>query len=383
MLNTSRIELSRSALENNIRFVRKIAGKNTKVSTVVKGNAYGHGIDQIVPMAETCGVDHFSVFSADEAYRCEKVAHPETEILIMGMIDEYAVPWAVANGIDFYVFTLERLRNAVKAAKRTKMKAKVHIEIETGMNRTGFNCEELEDVFRILKDNSDKIELKALTTHFAGAESIANYHRIKSQLRLFRRACRVFEENELKPEIYHSACSAAAIRYPKTRMDMIRVGILNYGFWPNMETFINYISGRRKYKNPLKRVITWKSRVMSIKNVKTGEFIGYGTSYLASKDMKIATVPVGYGHGFARSLSNHGRVLVNNERVSVIGIVNMNLITIDVTDVPQTKIGDEVVLIGDQGDKSVTVASFSDRSNQLKYELLTRLPENIPRFSVD
>jgi alanine racemase len=118
-------------------------------------------------------------------------------------------------------------------------------------------------------------------------------------------------------------------------------------------------------------------------DVKTGEFIGYGTLFLASKKMKIATVPVGYGHGFARSLSNHGRVLVNGERVSVIGVVNMNLMTIDITDVPNTKIGDEVVLIGDQGDRSISVSSFSDLSDQLNYELLTRLPENIPRYPVD
>lgn len=383
MLNTSRIELSQSALANNVKFIRKIAGKKTKVSTVVKGNAYGHGIEQIVPMAEKCGVDHFSVFSADEAYRCEKVAHPETEILIMGMIEDAAIPWAVANGIDFYVFALERLKNAIKAAERTKMKAKIHVEIETGMNRTGFTREELEDVFKIIKDNKDKVELKAVTTHFAGAESIANYHRVKSQLKIYKKTCCRFEENDLKPEIYHTACSAAAIRYPKARMDMIRVGVLNYGFWPNMETYIDYTSGKKKYKDPLLRVIRWASKVMSVKDVKTGEFIGYGTSFLASKKMKIATIPVGYGHGFARSLSNHGRVLINGERVSVIGIVNMNLITIDVTDVPQTKIGDEVVLIGDQGDRSISVSSFSDLSDQLNYELLTRLPENIPRFPVD
>jgi len=383
MLNTSKIELSQSALASNIKFIRKIAGKKTKVSTVVKGNAYGHGIEQIVPMAEKCGVDHFSVFSADEAYRCEKVAHPETEILIMGMIEDAAIPWAVANGIDFYVFTMERLKVAIKAAERTKTKAKIHVEVETGMNRTGFTSEELEDVFNIIKDNRDKVELKAVTTHFAGAESIANYHRIKSQLKIYKKTCCRFEENDLKPEIYHSACSAAAIRYPKARMDMIRVGVLNYGFWPNMETFIDYTSDKKNYKDPLLRVIRWVSKVMSVKDVKPGKFIGYGTSFLASKKMKIATVPVGYGHGFARSLSNHGRVLVNGERVSVIGIVNMNLITIDVTDVPQTKIGDEVVLIGDQGDKSISVSSFSDLSDQLNYELLTRLPESIPRFPVD
>lgn len=121
---------------------------------------------------------------------------------------------------------------------------------------------------------------------------------------------------------------------------------------------------------------------MSTKSVKTGEFIGYGTSYLAQHDMKIATIPVGYAHGFSRSLSNHGRVLINGHRISVIGIVNMNLITVDISIIPETRKGDEAVLIGNQGDLSISVASFSEMSNQPDYELLTRLDHRIPRLVV-
>lgn len=164
------------------------------------------------------------------------------------------------------------------------------------------------------------------------------------------------------------------------RLDMVRIGILQYGFWPSTETFIEYSQKHKTVDEPLHRVIAWRSKVMSIKDVKTGDYVGYGTSYLAQKDTKIGIVPVGYGHGFSRSLSNQGRALVNGTRVSVVGIVNMNCIAIDLSEVDEVNKGDEVTLIGRDGDLDVSVASFSEASNQLNYELLTRLPINIPHI---
>jgi alanine racemase len=167
--------------------------------------------------------------------------------------------------------------------------------------------------------------------------------------------------------------------FPETRMDMIRVGIMQYGLWPNNETFVHYLNSRKIKKDPLHRIIAWKSEVMSIKKVNAGDYIGYGTSFMASEKMKIATIPVGYSHGYCRSLSNLGRVLINGKRCMVIGTVNMNMLTVNVTDLDKLKKGDEVVLIGNQEDVSISIASFSDYSNTLNYELLTRLDKHIPR----
>jgi alanine racemase len=187
----------------------------------------------------------------------------------------------------------------------------------------------------------------------------------------------------LSPEQKHTACSAAALRYPKFQMDMVRLGIIQYGFFPNKEILIEYLTKKKETENPLKRLISWKSHVMDVKKVKTGEFVGYGTSYLANYDLKIAIIPVGYAHGFSRNLSNQGIVLINGQRVSVVGTVNMNMITVDVTQVNSVEKGDEVVLIGKQGDLEISVSSFSEFSEQVNYELLTRLPENLPRLVVD
>jgi alanine racemase len=171
--------------------------------------------------------------------------------------------------------------------------------------------------------------------------------------------------------------------YPNMRMDLVRIGILLYGFWPSPETFISHLTKQKLHEDPLQRVISWKSKIMSIKSVKMGEFIGYGNSYFSRRKMKVATIPVGYCHGFARSLSNSGRVLVRGQRADVVGVVNMNLVMVDITDIESVEIGDEAVLIGNQGDKTITVYSFTEMTEQLNYELLTRLPENIPRIIVD
>ncbi|MFW6227280.1 MAG: alanine racemase C-terminal domain-containing protein, partial [Bacteroidota bacterium] len=143
-----------------------------------------------------------------------------------------------------------------------------------------------------------------------------------------------------------------------------------------------HLKNNNSKKDPLKQVLSWKSEVMSVNRVEENQYVSYGHSYLTSRDSKIATIPVGYGYGFSRNLSNLGHVLINKKRVPVVGSVNMNMMVVDVTDLPDVKVGDEVVLIGQQGDMKITISSFSDMNNSMNYELLTRLPEGIPRYTV-
>lgn len=383
MFHTSVITISRSALEHNLKFIREMVYP-ARFSSVIKGNAYGHGIEHFVSIAEQCGIDHFSVFSADEAWRVLHASHHNPDIMIMGMIDNSQVKWAVDQGVEFFVFEIDRLEKAIEMAKKCEKRAKIHLELETGMNRTGLNNSELEQAISLLKDNKEHLELKGICTHYAGSESIANYHRIRKQIKQFRTFRKMLEEKEgIKAEYYHTACSAASVRYPETRMDLVRIGIMQFGFWPSREVFIEYISRSDMREDPLKRVMNWHSKVMSVKEVKCGEFVGYGTSYLAQKDMKIATVPVGYSHGFPRTLSNTGRLLINGSRVPVIGIVNMNALTVDVTDLKEVNKGDSAIIIGEQDKLELTVSSFAELSDQLNYESLARLPLDIPRQLID
>jgi alanine racemase len=154
---------------------------------------------------------------------------------------------------------------------------------------------------------------------------------------------------------------------------------MQYGFWSNAETFSEFMEKNHLERSPLKRIIQWESHVMNVKEVPANSYVGYGSSYYTHYPVKIAIVPVGYGYGFARALSNVGVVLINNIRAAVVGMVNMNCIAVDVTHVADVKPNDQVVLIGRQGEHEITVASFGEMSNQLNYELLTRLPLDIPR----
>ena len=384
MFHTSQIEISKSALQSNIKFLQKMLGAKTKLSSVIKGNAYGHGIDLFVPLAEECGVEHFSVFSANEALMVYDRKAPETDLMIMGMINNDELQWAIERGVEFYVFELDRLQHAIQTAKKCAKPAKIHIELETGMNRTGFAPVELKHAIELIHSNRQQIEIKGVCTHYAGAESITNFVRVKKQIQNFKKVNAFLESHDIVAERRHTACSAASVAYPQTRMDMARIGIMQYGFWPSRETFIHYLSNRIRKTDPLQRIINWKSSVMSVKDVKRGEFVGYGTSFMAEYDMKIATVAVGYAHGYSRSLSNMGRVLIHGQRLSVIGMVNMNMLIIDCTGLDNNvEKGDEVVFIGKQGDNELSVHSFGELSKQLNYELLTRLPHDIPRRVVE
>jgi alanine racemase len=383
MHTNSLIELDRSAYQKNIGFLKKTFGKKVLVSSVVKGNAYGHGVQPFVAMAFQCGVTHFSVFDVQEAKVVKATLQDKATIMIMGLVQDEDMEWVVKNDVEFFVFDKSRLTKAMKTAKRLNKKAILHIEVETGMNRTGFDKNELNTVIAFLKKEEQYLTFKGLCTHYAGAESIANYYRVDQQIKKFEEIYAFFCKNDLKPEIRHSACSAASIMFPQTRMDMVRIGIMQYGLWSSPEVFVTYLNSKKNKTDPLQRVITWKSAIMSVKKVNIGDFIGYGTSFMAKRKMKIAVIPIGYCHGYSRSLSNQGRVLIHGQRCIVVGSVNMNMMTVDVTDIDTPKKDDEVVLIGTQKELSVSVASFSDFSNQLNYELLTRISKAIPRKIIE
>lgn len=379
MHSSSFITLKRDAVQNNIKFLRAKLGDKIKISSVVKANAYGHGIEQIVPLFEQAGITHFSVFDYDEAVKVKKSLQNPAEIVIMGWIDDKKLKNAIKNDLEFFVFNLKRLKLALKFSKQLGIKAKIHLEVETGMNRTGLRQDELEEAIEILKNNSNDFEIKGFCTHLAGAESISNFMRIKIQIKRYRKLLKILDSHNIQVKYRHIANSAATFAFPRMRLDLVRIGILQYGFWPSQETFIQYIRNKKDTSDPLKRILGWESKIMSIKQVKTGEFVGYGTSYLCQSDISTALIPIGYSSGYTRSLSNKGRVLINGHRCGIIGLVNMNMVIADISHVSDAKIGDQVVLIGSQKELEIKVSAFSDISDQLNYEVLAHLPKDITR----
>lgn len=384
----SRIEISRRAYRNNVKLLRSVVGQDCTISSVVKGNAYGHGIGNIVRLAEEQGIRHFSVFQAGEAQEVLEASKGGSTVMVMGFLAPEEVEWAVERGVAFFVFELERLRLAREAAERIGKRARVHLDLETGMNRLGLTEQQFGEALDMIGKSPDRLAFEGLCTHYAGAESEGNFLRIQRQIEVFEERTRTAAERGLRPEVRHTACSAATFSYPETRMDLVRVGIAQYGYWPSQETRMRYLirerdaNGEGPIKDPLVRVMRWVSTVMSVETVEAGEFVGYGRSHLTTRRQRIASIPVGYGQGFPRMLSNLGYVLVRGRRAQVVGLVNMNLTLVDVTEIKDVQVGDEVVLIGKQGREEISVGWFGDITRTLNYEVLVRIPRDVPRVVV-
>ncbi len=374
------ITLNEKSVENNISFLRKKMGKKVVLSAVVKANAYGHGIEAIVPLFEKYGINHFSCFYYAEAIRVSRSLTRDGTILIMGYIPTGKLGDVIERGFEFFVFNRDRLEAAIELSRFSRLKAKIHIEVETGMNRSGIDQDDLPGIVELLQVHSDKLELVGFCTHLAGAESISNHSRIQRQLKKYHKMLAYIVSQGIEPRLKHVANSAASFIYPKARFDLVRIGIMLYGFWSSTEVFVQYVANRIDKIDPLKRILGWKSQIMSIKKVRTGEFVSYGLSYLAQDDITTALIPVGYASGYNRSLSNRGKVLVHGQLCDVIGLVNMNMIILDVSNITDVRVGDEVVIIGKQANLEIKVSAFSDISNKLNYEVLTHLSPDIERM---
>jgi len=371
-------------LKQNYAFIKELTGPETLFSSVLKGNAYGHGIAVFGSLAYEIGQRHFSVFSAEEAYELyQALEKTDITILIMGSVNQDQMDWVIEQGLEFFLFNDSRLDLAIQRAKKLGIKAKIHIEVETGMNRTGFGLRTLTKLRGKIESNSQHLDIKGVCTHLAGAESIANYKRIQDQVKRFKRVKSNIASWTDSPIQEHALCSAGLMRYPRLKLDMVRVGIIQYGYFPTQEMAVYYYTRTKTFENPLKQVLSWKTRIMDINQIPPGEYVGYGTSFFTNTSTRIAIIPIGYSDGFARSLSNNGKVIIRGIRLNVVGMVNMNMIAVDINDQPAAEVGDEVILIGKEGDAEISVSSFSETSQQVNYELLTRLPQDIDRILID
>ena len=381
--HSSRIELSQTALKRNINFIRKKIGPDAIFSSVVKANAFGHGISTFIPMAEKAGVMHFSVASGYEAWEVSQACTRDSTIMIMGILYDEDLDWVIQNEIEFFVFDLPRLKKARQVAENLGKKAIIHLEVETGGNRTGLSETDLGAALSILKENQEYLDFKGFCTHYAGIESLSNQFRVKKQLEKFETLYQKTIKSGIVPELRHTACSAAALAFPETVMDLVRVGTAQFGMWPSPDIYNLHLQQTGKKRGALlKRVLTWKTDVMHIKHVKKDEFVGYGTSYQAPKDMKIAVLPLGYSNGYPRALSNKGEVIIRGKKAPVVGLINMNVFMVNVSRIGEVEVGDEVILIGRQDKHVISIRSFSEFTNAINNELVSRLPDAIPRSSV-
>jgi len=372
------IEISKSSLVNNIQQLRKIIGQKTILCPCVKANAYGHGLIKTSKIFLNAGADWLSVNSVYEA-QALRDANIKAPLYILGYVPLDSIDLAIKLGCRLVIYNHETLNAVSSASAKTGNPAKIHLKVETGTNRQGILYKNLKAFVQNIK-TFNNIEIEGLSTHFANIEDTTDHSYAELQLKRFTEAAASIKEAGIDVPILHCANSAATILFKKTRFNMVRPGISCYGMWPSSETYDAYI---HEIKNGFKLspALTWKAKIAQIKTIPAGDPIGYGCTYKTKKDTKVAIIPVGYYDGYDRSIIN-GHVLINDQIAPVRGRVCMNIIMADITDIPEVKMENEVVLMGRSKSTEITAENFAGWSETINYEVTTRINERIPRIIV-
>lgn len=363
------VTINLDAIYDNIVNLSKRLRDGTKIIAVVKTDGYGHGA---VPIAYTIDelVSAYAVATVDEAenLRRHNITKP---VYVIGYTHESQLERMIKNEIRPTVFTYEAAKAVSETAVRLNMKAKIHIKIDTGMGRIGFRPDE-ESIAIIQKiNNLEGIEIEGIFTHFATADE-KDKTETRNQLNRFNRFINQLQDAGIEIPVKHCSNSAAMIEMPEANMDGVRAGIAMYGLYPSEEVDKNLVK--------LTPALGLKSHVVYVKEIEPGTRISYGGTFVADKKMRVATIPLGYGDGYRRSLSNRGYVLIRGQKAGILGRVCMDQFMVDVTDIDGVSKDDEVVLIGKSGDEEITAEKLAEMAGEtFNYEIVCDLGKRMPR----
>ncbi len=360
------VEIDVDAIEHNLNELKKCINENTLKCAVVKADAYGHGAVTIAELLSD-KVDFFAVASADEAMELRR-SGIENNILILSYTHSDDYEELIQNDIRLTVYNKERAKKINEVAKQLGKTAKVHIAIDTGMTRIGFypDDDSLTAVYEI--DKLENIEIEGIFSHYACAD-MTDKNVSDNQTQLFKKFISRCKDSGVTFNIHHM-CNSAGISEFKEHFDMVRMGISLYGLYPSDEI--------DKSKINLYPALTFKSHIISIKDVNENVGISYGHTYKTSEKRRIATVSAGYADGYPRALSGCGIVIVNEKYAPVVGRVCMDMFMIDVTDI-DCEVTDEVILFGSDSNLSVSVEEIGEKSMSFNYEVICGVSRRIPR----
>jgi len=389
-------EVSLSALRHNFRVVQKRVGADVTICAVVKCNAYGHGVEECAPALEQAGAKWFGVTSTDEGVVLRECGITGRVLVLCGLYPGEEEE-ALRHSLTPAVFRLEQAEGIARAAARLGLthRVAIHLKIDTGMARLGLPLSELESFAESVK-RLPQIELEGVFSHLASSEVLDDEDTAR-QIERYEAALRTLANHGLHPALRHLANSGAVSARPNTWHNFVRPGLLLYGY--------EYAPSRHDGSPitdvpalPLKPVLSWKTHILGLRDVPTGQPLGYGGAYVTPAPARIAAVSVGYGDGLSRKISvrnghgsacdmdhavGRGEVLIRGQRAPIVGRVSMDLTLIDVTRIPGAAIGDEVVLIGRSGDQQISAWDLARSSDTVVYETLCNLSKRVPRRHAD
>lgn len=364
----TRAEISLGHLRHNLQCLSRVA--QVPVWSVLKADAYGHGSKAVARTLERAGSAGVCVALIEEGIELRE-AGIQVPILVMG--GHYGSAWGelLQHRLTPVLSRRDQLQSLAEEVRFTGgPPVPVHVKIDTGMARLGVSLHDL-GAFADAFAGQPELTLGGVMTHFASAESDAES--VTEQLQLFDGACALLAAHGLQVQRRHAANTAATLGHPRARLDMVRAGIGLFGMAPGVSTDVT-----------LKPVMRVRTEVVALRSVPGGAGVGYGKTWRASRESQVATIPMGYGDGLSRALSNKGHVLVRGRRAPIIGAVSMDMTSVDVSSVPGVQIGDEVVVLGNQrgplGEATLTAEELAAQTGTIAWEVLTAVSRRVPRF---
>lgn len=356
-------EIDLAAFRRNVEAIGRMLPERSRLIAVLKANAYGHGA---VEIARACDPDRVAMIATALLEESLALRHAgiTLPLLVLGPLDERDIVAAMENHIAIGVIGPEELERAAAVARDRDVT--IHLKLDSGMGRMGLIEADLQRAGEIIR-SSPRLRIAAIYTHFANASDPYDDF-TRNQLETFARMMATLSAFGVDAPLHHSANSAATMRGIVAPGDYVRCGIALFGAAP-------LDSGGRR----LEPLLRWRTAIARLKTLPAGHGIGYGTTFHTARESRIATCPVGYADGYDRLLSNRGEVLVRGQRAPVVGRVSMDLITIDVTDIPAASFGDEVVLLGHQGDSEIAAEEHAEKTSTIAYEVFCRISARVPR----
>ncbi len=360
-------EIKKENFIHNCNIVKKITGNNVKILAAVKANGYGHGITETSNILLSAGVDMLGVANTEEGIILRKDGI-KAPILLLGYLFEQEIPSVLEYNLTPSINNISLAEQLNLEASKRNIKKHIHINVDTGIGRMGIQYNTAIDFIHKI-GNMNNIEIEGLYTHLSVSDEKENSFN-KKQIDLFNRICENLEKDGFRIPIYHTANSGAVINFRESFFNMVRPGIMLYGYYPD--------TGIKKDIN-LKPVIEVKSKICFIKKVPAGTTLGYGNTYTTDKEQTIAVVPIGYADGYRRDFSNKGYMLVNNKFCKVRGRVSMDQTLIDISEAQDVKIGTEVIVFSNNREHKNSIENSAKIINTIPYELTCGLGERIHR----
>jgi alanine racemase len=366
-------EIDLNNLEYNFNSVKEFIGEDISYMAVVKADGYGHGAVCCAKKLEEIGIDWLGVALPEEGFELRE-SGIKTPILCLGSFWAGQEKLLLENNLTPVIYNLDIAEKLDKAAKDKGVTAKIHIKIDTGMGRIGIRFDEAGEFAEGLK-KFNNLNIEGIMTHFASADDLDENDFTNLQIRRFYDAVRIFEEKGFSPVFKDLANSPGAIAHENSRGNMVRLGGVLYGLGDD-------ILPHEIDLPKVKPLMSLHTKITHLKKVAKGETLGYGRTFTASKESIIATIPIGYQDGYSRSLSNCGRIIINNHFAPVVGRISMDWTIIDVTNVPNVQINDEVILMGESEKLKITAEELAEKTGTISYEITCGINRRVTRVYV-